>query len=67
MAHDPRFGPCAQTPQQRANVLRRLQDVHPKLKAKATPFAEALYARYIAGELSWCDVRRALDEAGVGL
>lgn len=64
MAHDPRFGPCAQTPRQRANVLRQLQEVHPRLKTKVTPFVEGLYARYTAGELSWADVRRALDSAG---
>ncbi|MBJ6108053.1 hypothetical protein JAO73_03450 [Hymenobacter sp. BT523] len=63
MPHDPRFGPNAQTPQQRANVLRQLQLTHPRLKTKATPFAQHLYARYVAGELSWPDVRRALDEA----
>lgn len=63
MAHDTRFGPSAQTPQQRANVLRQLQLVFPKLKTRATAYAEQLYARYIAGELSWPDVRRALDEA----
>jgi hypothetical protein len=66
MAHDLRFGSCAQTPQERATVLRRLQEVYPRLKTKATPFAEDLYARYIAGELSWCAVRRALDEAHEG-
>ena len=63
MALDPRFGPNAQTPQQRANVLRQLQLTHPKLKTHATAFAQQLYARYVAGELSWPDVRRALDEA----
>ena len=63
MAFDPRFGPSAQTPQQRANVLRQLQLVHPRLKTKATAYAQQLYERYIAGELSWPDVRRALDES----
>ena len=59
MALDPRFGPNAQTPQQRANVLRQL--VHPRLKTKAPAHAQQLYERYIAGELSWPDVRRALE------
>ncbi|MBD2722034.1 hypothetical protein [Hymenobacter armeniacus] len=63
MPHDPRFGPNAQTPQQRANVLRQLQLTYPRLTTKATPFAQHLYDRYVAGELSWPDVRRALDEA----
>ncbi|MBF9141154.1 hypothetical protein [Hymenobacter properus] len=63
MAYDPRFGPSAQTPQQRANVLRQLQLTHPKLKTHATALAQQLYARYVAGELSWPEVRRALDEA----
>jgi hypothetical protein len=31
------------------------------LKTKATLSARALYARYVAGELSWADVRQALD------
>ncbi|GAA4031001.1 hypothetical protein GCM10022409_14040 [Hymenobacter glaciei] len=63
MAYDSRFGPSAQTPQQRANVLRQLQLVYPKLHTRATAYAQQLYARYVAGELSWPDVRRALDDA----
>lgn len=61
MAYDPRFGPSAQTPQQRANVLRQLQITYPRLKNKASAYAQHLYARYVSGELSWPDVRRALD------
>jgi hypothetical protein len=61
MSYDPRFGPSAQTPQQRARVLEQLQAVHPKLKTHATPYAKQLYARYIAGELTWVEVREALD------
>ena len=63
MAYDTRFGPSAQTPQQRANVLRQLQLVYPQLRTKATPYAHELYARYVSGELSWPEVRRALDAA----
>ncbi|GAA4030969.1 hypothetical protein GCM10022409_14000 [Hymenobacter glaciei] len=63
MAHDSRFGPCAQTPQQRAYVLHQLREALPKLKTTVTPETEQLCARYIAGELTWADVRRALDEA----
>ncbi len=61
MAYDPRFGPAAQTPQQRANVVHQLQITHPRLKARVTAYAQQLYDRYISGELSWPDVRRALD------
>ena len=63
MAHDPKFGPSAQTPAQRAFVLRQLQDVNPSLKTKATAYARQLYARYVAGELGWPEVRQALDLA----
>ena len=63
MAYDSRFGPVAQTPQQRAHVLRQLQAVHPRLKTRATAYAEQLYARYVAGELTWYDVRQLLDRA----
>ena len=62
MAFDPRFGPSAQTPQQRANVLRQMQLEHPRLKNKAPAHVQPLYEGYIAGELSWADVRRALDD-----
>ncbi len=63
MAYDTRFGPTAQTPAQRARVLAQLQATLPHLKTKATLSARELYARYVAGELSWADVRQALDAA----
>lgn len=63
MAYDAKFGPAAQTPEQRAWVLAQLQDMNPRLKTKATPYAEQLYAQYIAGDLSWPQVRQALDAA----
>ncbi|TPG65521.1 hypothetical protein [Hymenobacter nivis] len=63
MAYDPKFGPSAQTPQQRAWVLQQMQAVIPSLKAKATVHARQLYQRYVAGELSWGEVRQALDAA----
>jgi hypothetical protein len=63
MAYDARFGPTAQTPAQRAWVLEQLQDALPYLKTKATPSTRLLYARYVAGELSWADVRQALNAA----
>ncbi|WP_201980694.1 hypothetical protein [Hymenobacter rubidus] len=63
MSYDPRFGPAAQTPVQRANVLRQLLTTYPKLGAATPALAQQLFASYVAGELSWCDVRRALDGA----
>lgn len=61
MAHDPRFGPHAQTPQQRAYVLEQLQAANPRLRTHASGPARQLYARYVAGELTWAEVRQALD------
>ncbi len=61
MLPDPKFGPAAQTPQQRAYVLKQLQVVNPHLKTKATAYALQLYDQYVAGELAWLDVRQALD------
>ncbi|SEU07486.1 hypothetical protein [Hymenobacter actinosclerus] len=61
MEYNPKFGPVAQTPSQRRLVLRRLQDAIPGLRTKATLYARRLYVRYVAGELSWTEVRQALD------
>jgi hypothetical protein len=61
MAYDARFGPAAQTPAQRAGVLEQLKAALPYLKTNATPSARQLYARYVAGELSWAGVRQALN------
>ena len=63
MAYDARFGPYAQTPAQRAWVLAQMQAVIPGLKTKATTSARQLYARYVAGELSWLEVYYALKAA----
>ena len=63
MTHNPKFGPAAQTPEQRAWVLEQMQCVLPHLKAKATAYAQQLYTRYVAGKLSWAQVRQALDAA----
>ena len=59
--YDPKYGPHAQTPQQRANVLRQMQAANPSLYQKATGYVQRLYARYIAGELSWDDVSLLRD------
>ncbi|MGI4874559.1 MAG: hypothetical protein ACRYFX_25675 [Janthinobacterium lividum] len=61
MVYDTRFGPSAQTPEQRARVLGQMQAALPSLKTKATAGARQLYARYVAGELSWLDVHEALQ------
>jgi len=63
MTYDSRFGPAAQTPQQRAYVLRQLQCTFPQLAARVPALTQQLFDRYVAGELSWGDVRRALDQA----
>lgn len=60
---NPHFGPDAQTPTQRARVLRQMQDALPALKTQATAHARQLYAEYVAGALSWADVRLALAAA----
>jgi len=63
MSYDLKFGTDAQTPDQRAYVLAQMQAVNPLLRTRATPYALQLYDRYIAGELSWTEVRQALDAA----
>ncbi|OGX91001.1 hypothetical protein [Hymenobacter coccineus] len=66
MAYDPRFGPNAQTPAARAWVLQQMQAVIPALRTRVTAHAQGLYDRYVAGELSWAEVRGTLDEASAG-
>jgi len=61
MENNPKFGPAAQTPEQRAWVLAQMQAVIPSLKTKATAYARHLYSQYVAGELSWLQMRQALD------
>jgi len=58
MSYNPKFGPAAQTPEQRAWVLEQMQRILPALK-KASPSIQQLYARYVAGELSWSQVSQA--------
>jgi hypothetical protein len=57
----PRFGPAAQTPAQRAWVVTQMHQAIPSLKKQLTAPARALYARYIAGELSWQQMRQAME------
>jgi len=61
MTYNSKFGPAAQTPEQRAWVLEQMQRVIPSLKTKATAYAQQLYTRYVAGELSWLQVHQALN------
>ncbi|OGX91840.1 hypothetical protein [Hymenobacter coccineus] len=63
MTYNSKFGPSAQTPEQRAWVLSQMQTAIPSLKARVTDYARQVYARYVAGELSWPEVRQALDAA----
>lgn len=63
MAYNTKFGPAAQTPAQRAWVLEQMQTVIPSLKTKVTAYAQQVYDRYVAGELSWPEVRHALNTA----
>jgi hypothetical protein len=63
MAYDHKFGPSAQTPAQRAWVLAQMQEIIPSLKTKATAYTRELYAQYVAGALSWPQMRQAIDEA----
>lgn len=58
-----RPGPPAQTPLQRARVRRQTQDARPAVKPMATAYAWQLYDGYVAGALSWAEVRAALDAA----
>jgi hypothetical protein len=59
MAHNPKFGPVAQTPEQRAWVLEQMQRIIPSLTREVTTDTQQLYARYVAGELSWPEVYQA--------
>ena len=52
MAYDIRFGPSAQTPEQRALVLTQMRAAVPRLKARPTAIGQQRFARYVAGELS---------------
>ncbi|MGI4834138.1 MAG: hypothetical protein ACRYFK_11820 [Janthinobacterium lividum] len=60
MAHESSFGPAAQTPAQRAEVLARMQQALPRLRKRLSPYVQQLHARYLAGELTWLQVCLAL-------
>jgi hypothetical protein len=61
MLPDPKYGPSAQTPQQRIHVLHQMQRANPGLYAQATGYVHGLYQRYVAGELSWSEVSALRD------
>jgi hypothetical protein len=63
MTHDPKYGPAAQTPEQRAWVLQQMQEIIPGLKRSLNAQARHLHARYVAGELSWGQMRAAMGQA----
>jgi hypothetical protein len=56
MENNPKYGPAAQTPEQRAYVLMQMQKTHSGMYKKVTSHVAQLYHRYVAGELSWQDV-----------
>lgn len=61
MESPPEFGPAAQTPAQRTQVLERMKQAVPRLRKPLTPYVQQLHARYLAGELNWLQVYLALD------
>lgn len=60
-SYNPDFGPAAQTPEQRAGVVKRMQQAIPSLKKQVNAQASALYAHYVAGEMSWQEIRQAME------
>lgn len=64
MPQDSRFGPRAQTPEQRATILKKMEAICPGIKTKASTHTVQLYEQYVKGELSWGEVRalRGLHE-----
>jgi hypothetical protein len=60
-SYNPAFGPAAQTPEQRAWVVKQMQQALPCLKKQLNAQASALYDRYVAGEMSWQQIRQAME------
>ncbi|WP_324680077.1 hypothetical protein [Hymenobacter sp. GOD-10R] len=65
MAYNRKFGPAAQTPQQRAHILHQLLILAAEAHGKPSPHDQHLYQRYVAGELSWVEIL-AFQEARKG-
>ena len=55
MLPDPRYGPAAQTPAQRAQVLWQMKQTFPRLR-RASACVQPLFGRYVAGEISWLEL-----------
>jgi hypothetical protein len=51
-----KFGPNAQTPAQRQNILQQMLAYYAQTRVKLPAHAHALHQRYVAGELSWQEV-----------
>jgi len=56
MAYNDKFGPNAQTPEQRASILRQMLVFYSQVWVKLPAHAPTLHQRYVAGELSWTEV-----------
>ncbi|MDU0369430.1 hypothetical protein ACFPAF_03420 [Hymenobacter endophyticus] len=62
MIHIDKFGPAAQTTQQRAHSLNQLVALTASQRTRIPTHVRNLYRRYIVGELSWqevCELRDA--------
>ena len=64
MLASPPFGPQAQTPAQRTQVLHQMQQTFAHLR-RPTPALRHLYGRYVTGELSWPEVCALRDAPSV--
>ena len=60
MSDTPSYGPAAQTPAQRAEVLARMARALPHLRRPLSAYVQQLHQRYLAGELTWLQVYLAL-------
>jgi hypothetical protein len=56
MLYNDKFGPAAQTPQQRKRILQQLLAIAATAQTKYPAHAPGLHQRYVAGELSWAEV-----------
>ncbi|MET4105440.1 hypothetical protein [Hymenobacter sp. UYP22] len=62
MLYNDKFGPAAQTTQQRARILKQLVALTASPRTRIPTHVRNLYQRYVAGELSWqevCELRDA--------
>ncbi|RZL16541.1 MAG: hypothetical protein EOO62_01010 [Hymenobacter sp.] len=60
MSPNEKFGPAAQTAEQRVRVVARMLESLAALRRKTPVDAHAYFARYISGELSWLEMREEL-------